>query len=118
MWRRLLAHKKYYKCRVWRRWRSYMKLLIYIIFLMCYKSRKYKYNIYFLIYLANYANIERQVKNMFCPMTKKECRQDCAWFVEGGCSIIRLNDITDQLDFVQDAVNTLEETISKKNFAE
>lgn len=55
---------------------------------------------------------------MFCPMMKKECRQDCAWFVEGGCSVIRLNDIADQLDFVQDAVNTLEETISKKNFAE
>lgn len=55
---------------------------------------------------------------MFCPMTKAECREDCSWYVEGGCSVIRLNDIADQLDAVQDAVGELEETVSKKNFSE
>lgn len=55
---------------------------------------------------------------MYCPLTREECKIDCAWFVEGDCAIIRLNNITDQLEYVQDAVNALEETISKKNFAE
>ena len=55
---------------------------------------------------------------MYCPMTKEECKTDCAWFVEGECVIVRLNNIADQLDYVQDAVNALEETIQRKNFAE
>lgn len=53
---------------------------------------------------------------MFCPMTRNECREDCTWFVEGECVIIRLNSIDSQLDYVQDVVNVLEETIRKKNF--
>lgn len=53
---------------------------------------------------------------MYCPLTREECKTDCAWYVEGGCSTVSLNEIARQLDYVQDTVNTLEETIRKKNF--
>lgn len=25
---------------------------------------------------------------MFCPMTKEECTDDCAWFIEGECAVL------------------------------
>ena len=54
----------------------------------------------------------------WCPLMNNECRSDCTWYVVGECSVIRLNEIANQLDFLQDAVNALEETIQKKNFME
>lgn len=37
---------------------------------------------------------------MYCPLTREECKTNCAWFVEGICAIVRLNDVADQLDYV------------------
>lgn len=60
-------------------------------------------------------NIE--VKRMcYCPMTTKKCREDCAWYVEGVCAVSRLNDIENQMEYVQEALNNLEETVAKKTF--
>ena len=55
---------------------------------------------------------------MFCPMTREECKNDCAWFVEGECCICNINRIETDLDYLQDAVSALEETIKAKSFTE
>lgn len=57
--------------------------------------------------------------NEWCPLSgmTKHCYTDCAWFVEGGCAMVMLNYIDNKLDLVQDAVNTLNETIEKIDFS-
>lgn len=47
----------------------------------------------------------------------KLCNANCAWFVEGECAITMLNYIDNRLDSVQDALNSLEDTIDKIDFS-
>ncbi len=80
---------------------------------------KIKSNIIFPLYFANYANLERKVKKMeWCPLTKEDCKKSCAWFREDECAIAVLHDIFNTLDFVQDGVNALQETIESKDFTQ
>lgn len=46
---------------------------------------------------------------MFCPMTKKECRKDCAWFVREECAIMRLHDIAEKAEELTDIVGCLDQ---------
>ncbi len=54
----------------------------------------------------------------WCPLTKEDCKKSCAWFREGECAIAVLHDIFNTLDFVQDGVNALQETIESKDFTQ
>ena len=63
---------------------------------------------------------------MFCPMTKEECRQDCAWFiesrrkhpdhVEGNCSLTEFRSISDKLNQIEKSLDRLERTIHNTDF--
>ena len=56
---------------------------------------------------------------VWCPLTKSDCKEECAWFVQGGCAITRLHDIGDKLEEVVEVVNcleSLEQTIKNKEF--
>ena len=56
---------------------------------------------------------------MFCPMTKEDCKMDCAWFAQGDCAITRLHDVADKLEEVVEVVDcleALEKTITNKEF--
>lgn len=59
------------------------------------------------------------VKNMmWCPITKSDCWDECAWFAEGQCAFARLHDISDSLDEIQDRLMTLDDTINNKDFTQ
>lgn len=54
----------------------------------------------------------------WCPLTKEDCKKSCAWFREDECAIAVLHGIFNALDFVQDGVNALRETIESKDFTQ
>ncbi len=54
----------------------------------------------------------------WCPITKSDCWDECAWFAEGQCAFARLHDISDSLDEIQDRLMTLDDTIYNKDFAQ
>ena len=53
-----------------------------------------------------------------CPILKSDCTTQCALFREDECAFAKLHDIVDNLDYVQDALNALQETIDKKDFSQ
>ena len=64
----------------------------------------------------------------WCPITKLDCRSDCAWFkesrrkfmdhIEGKCSLVSINHISDELKEINNGINRLEHTINNKDFAQ
>lgn len=54
----------------------------------------------------------------WCPVTKSDCWEECAWFSDSDCAFARLHDISDSLDEIQDRLSTLEDTIHNKNFSD
>lgn len=55
---------------------------------------------------------------IWCPMAGCGCRNDCAWFAEGECSLMILHDISDSLNEIQESLIKLDDTIKRKNFSE
>ena len=63
---------------------------------------------------------------MFCPMTKEECRQDCAWFsesrrkypdhIDGKCLLVVMKSIPEKLDHIEKSIGKLERTIHNTEF--
>lgn len=67
---------------------------------------------------------------MFCPMTEKECRKDCSWFIEnrrkvpdgtnGMCVLVRMNNNLDSLNVplihISSNIGVLDETIKNTDF--
>lgn len=63
---------------------------------------------------------------MFCPMTKEECRHDCALFIEsrhkykdqvvGKCSLRDMHNLTNEIRQMKDVINKLEQTIRTIEF--
>lgn len=47
----------------------------------------------------------------WCPLTKTDCKKECAWFIEGECVFERLHDIANQLEEIKDSVDDLKDTI-------
>lgn len=52
----------------------------------------------------------------WCPITQKDCKQECAWFAEGECAFIRLHEVANKMDEVVNALESLEDTIKNKTF--
>lgn len=55
---------------------------------------------------------------IWCPMAGCDCSDDCAWFAEGECSLMRMHDISDSLDAIQESLTELDDTIKRKKFSE
>lgn len=53
---------------------------------------------------------------MFCPMTKEECTDDCAWFIEGECAALGVCGVSEHLESLEECIQDLEDTIRKKDF--
>lgn len=53
---------------------------------------------------------------LWCPITQKDCKQECAWFAEGECAFIRLHEVANKMNEVVDALESLEDTIKNKTF--
>lgn len=53
---------------------------------------------------------------MFCPMTKEECTDDCAWFIEGGCAVLGVCGVSEHLESLEECIQDLEDIIRKKDF--
>lgn len=63
---------------------------------------------------------------MFCPITKSDCRSDCAWFVqsrrkhtdhiEGNCCLVEFSRIPNKIAQMRKAVEKLERTIYNTEF--
>lgn len=58
----------------------------------------------------------------WCPIVKEDCKKEkCAWFRMGECAFVKLHDVADKLEEMVDVVaclDSLEQTIKTKNFAE
>lgn len=54
----------------------------------------------------------------WCPITKSDCRSDCAWFAEGQCAFATLHDISNSLDEIYNTMIELNDTITNKDFTQ
>ena len=55
----------------------------------------------------------------WCPVTKSDCLDECAWFRQGECAFQRLHDVADKIEEIVDIVDcldSLEKTIKNKEF--
>lgn len=65
----------------------------------------------------------------WCPVTKEQCTDECAWFKKsrrrypdghhyGECSIVKMSYIPDILKEINGSITTLEYTVRNKDFSE
>lgn len=55
----------------------------------------------------------------WCPLTKADCKEECAWFSQGECAFARLHEVADKMEEVVEVIScleSLEQTIKNKEF--
>lgn len=55
----------------------------------------------------------------WCPLTKSDCKKECAWFSQEECAFARLHEVADKVaDAVEviSCLESLEQTIKNKEF--
>lgn len=48
----------------------------------------------------------------WCPLTKEDCREHCAWFSQEECALIKLHDVVDKLEDVSNSLDKVERAIT------